>query len=65
MEGSEKFMNIKKILKNMITDTSIFFTVVTAIYAAIMMVVNVDVEEPAIRASFLLYIFLFSIYIFF
>ena len=61
MEGSEKFMNIKKILKNMITDTSIFFTVVTAIYAAIMMVVNVDVEEPAIRASFLLYIFLFSL----
>lgn len=54
-------MNIKKVLKNMITDTSIFFTVVTAVYAAIMMVVNVDVDEPAIRASFLLYIFLFSI----
>ena len=54
-------MNIKKALKNLLCDTSVFFTVVTAIYAAIMMVVNVEVEEPAIRASFLLYIFLFSI----
>ena len=57
----EKFMNIKKMLKDLLSDTSIFFTLVTAIYAAIMMVVNVDVEEPAIRASFLLYIFIFSI----
>ena len=54
-------MNIKKMLKDLLSDTSIFFTLVTAIYAAIMMVVNVDVEEPAIRASFLLYIFIFSI----
>ena len=54
-------MNIKKALKNLLCDTSVFFTVVTAIYAAIMMVVNVEVEEPAIRASFLLYIFLFSL----
>ena len=53
-------MNIKKILKDLITDTSLFFTVVTAIYAAIMMIVNIEIEEPAIRASFLLYIFLFS-----
>ena len=57
----EKFMNIKKMLKDFLSDTSIFFTLVTAVYAAIMMVVNVDVEEPAIRASFLLYIFIFSI----
>ncbi len=54
-------MNIKKILKNMLTDTSAFFTVITAIYAALMMVVNVDTEEPAIRASWLLYIFIFSL----
>ena len=53
-------MNIKKILKNLLTDTSLFFTVVTAVYAAIMMVVNIEIEEPAIRASFLLYIFIFS-----
>ena len=57
----EKSMNIKKILKNMLTDTSAFFTVITAIYAALMMVVNVEIEEPAIRVSFLLYIFLFSL----
>ena len=54
-------MNIKKILKNMLTDTSAFFTVITAIYAALMMVVNIGTEEPAIRASWLLYIFLFSV----
>ena len=54
-------MNIKKILKNMLTDTSAFFTVITAIYAALMMVVNIGTEEPAIRASWLLYIFLFSL----
>ena len=54
-------MNIKKILKNMLTDTSIFFTVITALYAALMMVVNVETEEPAIRASWLLYIFIFSV----
>lgn len=54
-------MNIKKILKNMLTDTSMFFTVITAIYAALMMVVNVGTEEPAIRASWLLYIFVFSV----
>ena len=54
-------MNIKKILKNLLTDTSIFFTVITAIYAALMLVANVDVAEPAIRVSLLLYIFLFSL----
>ena len=54
-------MNIKKILKNMLRDTSIYFTLITAAYAALMMVVNVSVEEPAIRASWLLYIFIFSV----
>ena len=54
-------MNIKKILKDLLCDTSIFFTVVTALYASLMMVVNVDTQEPAIRASFLLYIFIFSL----
>ena len=54
-------MNFKQIAKNMLKDTSIYFTLITAAYAALMMVVNVDVEEPAIRASWLLYIFLFSV----
>ena len=54
-------MNIKTILKNMLRDTSIYFTLITAAYAALMMVVNVSVEEPAIRASWLLYIFIFSV----
>lgn len=54
-------MTVKKILKNLLTDTSAFFTVLTAVYAALMMVVNVEETEPAIRASFLLFIFLFSL----
>ena len=45
----------------MLRDTSIYFTLITAAYAALMMVVNVSVEEPAIHASWLLYIFIFSI----
>ena len=45
----------------MLRDTSIYFTLITAAYAALMMVVNVSVEEPAIRASWLLYIFIFSV----
>ena len=56
-----KSMKIKKILKDLLCDTSIFFTLVTAIYASLMMVINVDTQEPAIRASFLLYIFIFSL----
>ncbi len=54
-------MNIKQILKNMLRDTSIYFTLVTAAYAALMMVVNVGIEEPQIRASLLLCIFIFSV----
>ncbi len=54
-------MNIKQILKNLLRDTSVYFTLITAAYAALMMVVNVSVEEPAIRASWLLFIFIFSV----
>jgi len=54
-------MNVKQIFKNMLTDTSVFFTVITPIYAALQMIVNTSEEETAIRASWLLYIFLFSL----
>ena len=53
-------MGIFKILKNFIIDTSICFTVITPIYAAIQMLVNTSGSETAMKASWLLYLFLFS-----
>ena len=53
-------MKFSKILKNLVIDTSIFFTVITALYSAIMMIIDVGSGEPAMRASWLLYIFMFS-----
>ena len=60
MEGSI-FMTARKIFRNLLTDTSVFFTVITPIYAALHMVVNTTEEEALIPVSFLLYIFLFSL----
>ena len=53
-------MKILKILGKLSVDTSIFFTVITALYSVLMMIINVSEDEPAMRASWLLYIFLFS-----
>ena len=54
-------MNIKKVLRNFLTDTSVFFTLVTAAYAGLMLIMNLSIEEPAIKASWLLFIFMFSV----
>lgn len=54
-------MNIKKILLNFVRDTSIVFTLVTVIYSALVVIVNVGIEDPAIALSWLFYIFLFSL----
>ena len=53
-------MNIKAILKKLLTDTSIYFTVITAIYTLIMMIVNVSDEAVGLEAERLLLIFVFS-----
>ena len=60
MEGSN-FMTVGKIFKNLLTDTAVFFSVITPIYAALHMIVNTVEEEALIPVSFLLYIFLFSV----
>jgi uncharacterized membrane protein len=60
MEGSN-FMTVGKIFKNLLIDTSVFFSVITPIYAALHMIVNTVEEEALIPVSFLLYIFLFSL----
>ena len=60
MEGSI-IMTVKKIFKNLLTDTSGFFTLITPIYAALHIIVNTVEEEALIPVSFLLYIFLFSL----
>ena len=54
-------MDIKKALKNLLRDTSIIFMLVTVAYAAIMVVVNVNADQILIDATFLLYVFLFSL----
>ena len=53
-------MNIRKIIKKLLTDTSIYFTVITAIYTLIMMIVNVSDNAVGLEAERLLLIFVFS-----
>ena len=38
-------MNIKSILKKMLTETSVFFTLIAALYSLLMLIVNVGEEE--------------------
>ncbi len=54
-------MGILKFLKKFIIDTSVCFTVITPIYAALQMIVDTGENETAMKASWLLYLFLFSL----
>lgn len=54
-------MNIKATVKRMISHTSIYFTVLTAIYAFLVMVVNVSDEGAKLLVSQVLFLFLFSL----
>ena len=53
-------MKTKDIIKSILSYTTTFFTFITAIYAAIQMIVNVGAEGTYMEASWLLLIFLFS-----
>lgn len=53
-------MNIRKVLNRMLTDTAVYFTLISAVYAALMMIVNVNEPEVLMSASQLLLIFVFS-----
>ena len=55
-------MEIGRILKKIGQSASVLFTVITALYALFMMLVNVSSEEVGLEASRLLLIFLFSLF---
>ncbi len=54
-------MNIKTVLKKLPADTSIYFTLITAVYALLMLIANVGENEIAMEASRLLLFFVFSV----
>ena len=54
-------MNVRQFFKKLIADTSVYFTILAAIYSALMMVVNVTEDEVLLSASRLLYLFLFAV----
>ena len=54
-------MNVKKFLKSLLGDTSVYFTLLAAAYSAMMMIVNVKEPEVLLRASTLLFLFLFAL----
>ena len=53
-------MEIKKLLKTMLNETSVFFTVVTALYALMMMIANTGDKEILLSAERLLLNFMFG-----
>ena len=54
-------MNIKATIKRVISHASVYFTVLTALYAFLVMIVNVSEESTKLLASQLLFIFIFSL----
>lgn len=54
-------MNVKKFLKSLLGDTSVYFTLLAAIYSAMMLLVNVKEPEVLLKASTLLFLFLFAL----
>ena len=54
-------MNIKTLLRRILTTASVYFTFITAIYTLLVMVVNVTEDEILLSAEQLLFNFLFSI----
>lgn len=54
-------MNIKTLLKKILMTASVYFTVITAIYTLLVMVVNVTEDEILLSAEQLLFNFLFSV----
>ena len=54
-------MNLKKFLKSLLGDTSVYFTLLAAGYCLMMIIVNVEKTEAGLRASTLLFLALFSL----
>ena len=54
-------MNFKATVKRLLSHTSVYFTVLTAVYAFLVMLVNVSDESAKLLVSQILFLFLFSI----
>ena len=54
-------MNFRNFFKSLIRDTSIYFTVIAALYSLGMLLVNVGEEKVLLRADTLCFFFLFSL----
>lgn len=54
-------MNIKTVLKKLLTDSSVYFTLIAALYSLLMLIVNVAEEEVLLSAERLLLMFIFSV----
>lgn len=54
-------MNLKKFLKSLLGDTSVYFTLLAAGYSVLMLLVNVKEPEVLLRASTLLFLALFAL----
>ena len=54
-------MNVKKFFKLLLTDTSVYFTALTAIYAVMMLIINVGEDEVLFRADTVCFLFLFAL----
>ncbi len=53
-------MDFRKKLRKILADTSVIFTILTAIYSLLMLIVNVSEDEVLMSATRVLLIFLFS-----
>ncbi len=53
-------MEMKKFFKTMLVETSVFFTVITALYSLLMIIVNVGADEILLSAERLLLNFMFA-----
>ena len=54
-------MNLKKLLKQLLTDTAVYFAWITAAYALLMLVVHVGEDEVLLPAKNLLLYFAFAL----
>lgn len=54
-------MNLRKFFKLLLGDTSLYFTLLAAVYSVAMLLVNVSEQAVLLRASTLFFLFLFAL----
>ncbi|MBE6546404.1 MAG: hypothetical protein E7668_03045 [Ruminococcaceae bacterium] len=54
-------MDLRKVFKNMLTESCVYFALISALYCVLMLIVNVSEQEVLLSALTLLLIFVFSV----